>query len=176
MPVGTPSVIPYKHFLEIYKICKIIIIIYSTGIRYRADDAQLRYAHTVNGTACAIPRMLIALLENFQNSDYTITIPAPLRPFMRGKERISRKKLLPELKLTKRLTQEEICQSFNGKYKRSSINALSAVHVIKLMITNAERLNYGRNTPLLHFICPFGELCPHMEENPKNLTERKIFA
>lgn len=79
------------------------------GIRYRADDAQLRYAHTVNGTACAIPRMLIALLENFQNSDYTITIPAPLRPFMRGKERISRKKLLPELKLTKRLAQEEIC-------------------------------------------------------------------
>lgn len=81
------------------------------GIRYRleADDSQLRYAHTVNGTACAIPRMLIALLENFQNPDYTITIPAPLRPFMRDKKRISRKKLLPELKLTKRLTQEEIC-------------------------------------------------------------------
>ncbi|XP_065090454.1 serine--tRNA ligase, mitochondrial [Ochlerotatus camptorhynchus] len=81
------------------------------GIRYRSktDNERLDYAHTVNGTACAIPRMLIALLENFQNPDYTITIPEPLRPFMRGKERISRKKLLPELKLTKRLAQEEIC-------------------------------------------------------------------
>lgn len=81
------------------------------GIRYRSktDNDRLDYVHTVNGTACAIPRMLIALLENFQNPDHTITIPEPLRPFMRGKERISRKKLLPELKLTKRLAQEEIC-------------------------------------------------------------------
>ncbi|XP_053698239.1 serine--tRNA ligase, mitochondrial [Sabethes cyaneus] len=80
------------------------------GIRYRTNDGgDLRYAHTVNGTACAIPRMLIALLENFQNQDYTVTVPEPLRKFMRGKTAISRKKLLPELKLTKRLKQEEIC-------------------------------------------------------------------
>uniref|UniRef100_A0A8D8H4W0 serine--tRNA ligase n=1 Tax=Culex pipiens TaxID=7175 RepID=A0A8D8H4W0_CULPI len=81
------------------------------GIQYRSgsDNSQLNYAHTVNGTACAIPRMLIALLENFQNKDYTITVPEPLRPFMRGKDKISRKKVLPELKLTKRLAQEEIC-------------------------------------------------------------------
>ncbi|XP_055609717.1 serine--tRNA ligase, mitochondrial [Uranotaenia lowii] len=80
------------------------------GIRYKSNaDGQLYYAHTVNGTACAIPRMLIALLENFQNDDYTVTIPEPLRPFMRGKDHIRRKKVLPELKLTKRLAQEEIC-------------------------------------------------------------------
>ncbi|XP_055630422.1 serine--tRNA ligase, mitochondrial [Toxorhynchites rutilus septentrionalis] len=80
------------------------------GIRYRSKvDDQLHYAHTVNGTACAIPRMLIALLENFQNKDLTVTIPQPLRRFMRGKDTIRRKKQLPELKLTKRLAQEEIC-------------------------------------------------------------------
>ncbi|XP_062537018.1 serine--tRNA ligase, mitochondrial-like isoform X2 [Armigeres subalbatus] len=80
------------------------------GIRYhpQTSDEQPKFAHTVNGTACAIPRMLIALLENFQNADHTITIPAPLRVFMRGKEQISKKKLLPELKLTKRLDQEQI--------------------------------------------------------------------
>ncbi|XP_055543101.1 serine--tRNA ligase, mitochondrial [Wyeomyia smithii] len=80
------------------------------GIRFRSSaGGELRYAQTVNGTACAIPRMLIALLENFQNQNYTVTVPEPLRRFMRGKATISRKKLLPELKLTKRLTQEEIC-------------------------------------------------------------------
>ncbi|XP_058443907.1 serine--tRNA ligase, mitochondrial [Malaya genurostris] len=80
------------------------------GILYRAtQDDKLRYTHTVNGTACAIPRMLIALLENFQNPDKTITIPEPLQRFMHGKKTISRKKLLPELKITKRLDQEDIC-------------------------------------------------------------------
>ncbi|XP_058815849.1 serine--tRNA ligase, mitochondrial [Topomyia yanbarensis] len=80
------------------------------GILYRAsNDDHLHYTHTVNGTACAIPRMLIALLENFQNPDKTITIPDPLQRFMRGQKRINRKKLLPELRLTKRLTQEDIC-------------------------------------------------------------------
>uniref|UniRef100_A0A182QL34 serine--tRNA ligase n=1 Tax=Anopheles farauti TaxID=69004 RepID=A0A182QL34_9DIPT len=72
-----------------------------------ATDGRTTFAHTVNGTACAIPRMLIALLENFQNADYTVTVPEALRPYMHGKQLIRRRKVLPELKLTKRLTQEE---------------------------------------------------------------------
>ncbi|XP_050069725.1 serine--tRNA ligase, mitochondrial [Anopheles maculipalpis] len=81
------------------------------GIRVAYDAAAVRmdatFAHTVNGTACAIPRMLIALLENFQNEDYTITVPEALRTYMNGKQFIRRRKVLPELKLAKRLVQEE---------------------------------------------------------------------
>uniref|UniRef100_A0A182VV54 serine--tRNA ligase n=1 Tax=Anopheles minimus TaxID=112268 RepID=A0A182VV54_9DIPT len=81
------------------------------GIRVARDGpgGMETFAHTVNGTACAIPRMLIALLENFQNEDYTITVPEVLRKFMHGKQLIRRRKALPELKLTKRLIQEETC-------------------------------------------------------------------
>uniref|UniRef100_A0A2M4AUC1 serine--tRNA ligase n=2 Tax=Anopheles triannulatus TaxID=58253 RepID=A0A2M4AUC1_9DIPT len=74
----------------------------------RIDGAQQPFAHTVNGTACAIPRMLIALLENFQNEDYTVSIPEPLQRHMHGKQVLRRRKVLPELKLTKRLQQEEL--------------------------------------------------------------------
>uniref|UniRef100_A0A182NC43 serine--tRNA ligase n=1 Tax=Anopheles dirus TaxID=7168 RepID=A0A182NC43_9DIPT len=78
------------------------------GIRVRnATDERTAFAHTVNGTACAIPRMLIALLENFQNADYTITVPEALRPYLHGKRLIRRRKVLPELKLAKRLAQED---------------------------------------------------------------------
>jgi len=44
--------------------------------------------HTLNNTAVATSRALVAVLENFQNADGTITIPEPLRPFMFGKEKI----------------------------------------------------------------------------------------
>uniref|UniRef100_A0AAG5DJL0 serine--tRNA ligase n=2 Tax=Anopheles atroparvus TaxID=41427 RepID=A0AAG5DJL0_ANOAO len=76
------------------------------GTGHNASESD--FAHTVNGTACAIPRMLIALLENFQNEDYTVSVPAPLVSYMNGKQFIRRRKELPELKLTKRLLQEDI--------------------------------------------------------------------
>ncbi len=44
------------------------------------------YAHTLNNTVVAPPRMLIAFLENNLNEDGSVTIPAPLRPYMGGKE------------------------------------------------------------------------------------------
>lgn len=64
------------------------------------DDESNRFAHTVNGTACAVPRMLIAIIETFQKEDGTVTIPKVLQPFMK-KEKIFKRKLLPELKLIK---------------------------------------------------------------------------
>lgn len=67
------------------------------------DDTG-EFAHTINGTACAIPRMLIAIIENFQREDGSIIIPEPLRPFMRI-EKIVKRKILPELKLVKSLTK-----------------------------------------------------------------------
>jgi seryl-tRNA synthetase len=46
----------------------------------------------LNNTAIASPRILIPLLENFQNADGSVTIPEVLRPLMRGIERIEPKK------------------------------------------------------------------------------------
>ncbi|XP_034294039.1 serine--tRNA ligase, mitochondrial [Pantherophis guttatus] len=52
------------------------------NIMYYDEKEQLSFAHTVNGTACAIPRMLIAILESNQLKDGSIRIPAVLQPLM----------------------------------------------------------------------------------------------
>ncbi|EDV30338.1 uncharacterized protein Dana_GF22996 [Drosophila ananassae] len=71
------------------------------GIRYRrSSDGQVVDAHTINGTATAIPRLLIALLESYQRGD-AVEIPTVLRPFMDGQELITRNKRIPETKLVK---------------------------------------------------------------------------
>ncbi|WP_151735691.1 serine--tRNA ligase [Paenibacillus tengchongensis] len=57
-----------------------------SNIRYRGEDGQMRYAHTLNNTAVATPRILIPLLENHQQEDGTIYIPQALRPYMGGRE------------------------------------------------------------------------------------------
>ena len=46
-----------------------------------------RYAHTLNGTAVAVTRAIIAILENYQQADGSVIIPEVLRPFV-GKDRI----------------------------------------------------------------------------------------
>ena len=58
------------------------------GIRYRKEDGSLDYVHTLNGTVIAFSRCLIAIMENYQNADMTVTIPEVLRNYMGGKERI----------------------------------------------------------------------------------------
>ena len=59
--------------------------------RYRAKDTrQNRFVHTLNGSGVAIGRALIAVLENFQNEDGSVTLPEPLRPYMGGLERIEK--------------------------------------------------------------------------------------
>lgn len=60
-------------------------------IRWRGRDGKTRYCHTLNNTAVASPRILIPLLENFQNEDGSVTIPEVLRPLMNGMERIEPK-------------------------------------------------------------------------------------
>lgn len=42
------------------------------------------FVHTLNATACAVPRMIVCLLENYQQEDGTVVIPEALRPFMGG--------------------------------------------------------------------------------------------
>jgi seryl-tRNA synthetase len=57
-------------------------------IRYRPEPkAKPRLCHTLNGSGLAVGRTLVALLEQFQNVDGSVTIPEPLRPFM-GAERL----------------------------------------------------------------------------------------
>ena len=56
------------------------------GIKYRKADGSLEYVHTLNGTAMASTRTLIAILENNQTKDGKIIVPEVLRSFMGGKE------------------------------------------------------------------------------------------
>ena len=56
------------------------------GIRYKKEDGTKEFAHTLNNTVIAPPRMLIAFLENNLQEDGTVKIPEVLRPHMGGKE------------------------------------------------------------------------------------------
>jgi seryl-tRNA synthetase len=56
-------------------------------IRYRPErGARPRYVHTLNGSGLALPRVVIAVLENYQQADGSVVIPEVLRPYMRGME------------------------------------------------------------------------------------------
>ncbi len=58
-------------------------------IRYKAKDGSTKYVHTLNNTAIASPRILIAILENYQQADGSIRIPEVLQPLV-GKKEIRR--------------------------------------------------------------------------------------
>ncbi|MDE2500406.1 MAG: serine--tRNA ligase [Alphaproteobacteria bacterium] len=60
--------------------------------RYRpADGKSTRFVHTLNGSGLAVGRTLIAILENYQESDGSIRIPDAMRPYMGGLEKIEKK-------------------------------------------------------------------------------------
>jgi seryl-tRNA synthetase len=63
-----------------------------SGIRYRNEAGKAQYVHTLNNTAIASPRILIAILENYQNADGSVTIPEILRPYMRNQSRLEPQK------------------------------------------------------------------------------------
>lgn len=58
------------------------------GIRYKTSDGEKVFAHTLNNTVIAPPRMLIAFLENNLESDGSVLIPKVLQPYMGGKEKL----------------------------------------------------------------------------------------
>ena len=62
------------------------------GIRYKKENGEKEFAHTLNNTVVAPPRMLIAFLENNLNKDGSVNIPLALRPYMGGKDKIEVKK------------------------------------------------------------------------------------
>ena len=55
------------------------------NLRFRpADGGRPRFMHTLNGSGLALPRTMIAVIENYQNEDGTITVPDVLQPYMGG--------------------------------------------------------------------------------------------
>ncbi len=56
------------------------------NIRVRRADGRIEVLHTLNGTAVSLARALVVILENFQNADGTLRIPAVLQPYMAGRE------------------------------------------------------------------------------------------
>ncbi|MFQ5736171.1 MAG: serine--tRNA ligase [Thermodesulfobacteriota bacterium] len=61
------------------------------NIRYRPKEGgKTRYLHTLNGSGLAVGRTLVAVLENFQNEDGSVTVPTALRPYMNGLEKIEK--------------------------------------------------------------------------------------
>jgi len=56
------------------------------GLRYRDAEGKVGHCHTRNNAVAASTRMLIALVENHQNADGTVTVPEPLRPYLGGRE------------------------------------------------------------------------------------------
>ena len=60
------------------------------NIKYRDADGKLKFAHSLNNTALATPRILIQILENNQQADGSVIIPKALRPYMGGKDKITK--------------------------------------------------------------------------------------
>jgi seryl-tRNA synthetase len=61
------------------------------NIRYKDTEGKLRYAHSLNNTAVATPRIIAHIVENYQNADGSIRIPEVLQKYMGGKTLITKK-------------------------------------------------------------------------------------
>jgi len=57
--------------------------------RFRNDKGKPEPVHTLNGSGLAVGRTLVAILENCQNADGSVTVPTALRPYLNGQEKIS---------------------------------------------------------------------------------------
>ncbi len=58
--------------------------------RFRDADGKMKHVHTLNGSGTALPRVVIAILENYQNEDGSVTIPEALRPYMGGLAKLAK--------------------------------------------------------------------------------------
>ena len=56
--------------------------------RYKDENGKNQLVHTLNGSGLAVGRTLVAVLENYQNADGSVTIPAVLRPYFGGRDKI----------------------------------------------------------------------------------------
>lgn len=56
------------------------------GARFKDENGRTRFVHTLNGSGLAVGRTLVAVLENYQNADGSVTIPKALRPYLGNRE------------------------------------------------------------------------------------------
>jgi len=56
--------------------------------RYRNEKGKPELVHTINGSGLAVGRTLVAILENYQNADGSVTVPSVLRPYLGGLENL----------------------------------------------------------------------------------------
>lgn len=56
--------------------------------RFRDSDKEVKFPHTLNGSGLALPRLVAAILENYQNADGSVAIPEAIRPYLGGADRI----------------------------------------------------------------------------------------
>ncbi|HEU4367894.1 MAG TPA: serine--tRNA ligase [Methylomirabilota bacterium] len=59
------------------------------NVRYRPESGKAEFCHTLNGSGLAVGRTVIAVLENYQEADGTVTIPAALRAYLPGLDRLT---------------------------------------------------------------------------------------
>ena len=57
-------------------------------IRYRTKDGKTEFVHTLNGSGVALPRLVVAILENYQQADGSVPLPEALWPYMGGIKRL----------------------------------------------------------------------------------------
>ena len=58
--------------------------------RYRSAQGKTELLHTINGSGLAVGRTLVAILENYQNADGSVTVPAVLQPYMGGMQKLEK--------------------------------------------------------------------------------------
>jgi len=58
------------------------------GIRWKNAQGKPEFVHTLNGSGVALPRLMIAILEQCQQADGSVLLPEAIRPYMRGLERL----------------------------------------------------------------------------------------
>jgi len=56
--------------------------------RFKDSDGKTKLVHTLNGSGVALPRLMVALLEQWQNEDGTVTLPPAIRPYLGGQEKL----------------------------------------------------------------------------------------
>ena len=64
------------------------------NIRFRGAKGKAEYLYTLNGSGLAVGRTWVAVLENYQQADGSVRVPAVLRPYMGGAEVITARKAL----------------------------------------------------------------------------------
>ena len=62
------------------------------GIRWKNAEGKTEFVHTLNGSGVALPRLVVAILENYQQEDGSVLLPEALRPYMGGLDRLVPKK------------------------------------------------------------------------------------